>query len=248
MDFNSFATMFVGLFAITAQIAAVPIFVASTEGQTGEQQRKTALIATATYVIGGLIALFVGNALLSFFGVTVAALRVAGMAVVAAIGWQMLNKPTPSADGAAGSEAAEGRGEPQVAGARQAPMAHLHAASNTRVAIADQAVRGQVPSPSRVGIMPLGFPIYAGPGVLSVIIGWGSGTSQVYVAALVAILANAAIIVVLDFLATPITKVIGTEALMVTEKIFGLIVVAIAVTGMASALLVLFPGLAGGIH
>lgn len=57
---------------------------------------------------------------------------------------------------------------------------------------------------------------------------------------------TAASIIVLDSLAVPITRRIGTEGLLVTEKVFGLIVVAIAVSGMATALRVLFPGLVGG--
>lgn len=223
--------MIVSLFAITGSIAIIPIFVAATAGQTGSQQRKTALIATATYIVAGLIALFIGNAALDLFGISVNALRVAGMAVVAVIGWNMLNAPTPSADE---KEAAEGH--------------HLHVASNTKIARAGAASRKTAPSPLGVGIMPLGFPIYGGPGVLSVIIAWGSGPKPVYLAAVVAILANAALIVVLDFLATPITRLIGAEGLLVTEKVFGLIVVAIAVSGMVGALLVLFPGLAGGVH
>ncbi|WP_255245685.1 hypothetical protein [Sphingobium sp. D43FB] len=61
--------------------------------------------------------------------------------------------------------------------------------------------------------------------------------------AIAAILANAALILGLNLAATPITRIIGAEALLVTEKLFGLVVVAIAVGGMASALLILFPGL-----
>ncbi|CAM3134194.1 UPF0056 membrane protein [Sphingomonas antarctica] len=221
LDTGALVTMIVGLFAITAPIAILPLFVASTKGQTPVGQRRTALIAAATYIVAGLLALFAGNAALGVFGVSVAALRVAGMAVIGVIGWQMLNAPTPTNDGPARS--------------------HHHRASNTHVStVAD---RVDAPSPSSVGIMPLGFPIYAGPGVLSVIIAWGSGSRPVYLAATVAILVNAAIIVALDFLAAPITRVIGEKALLITEKVFGLLVVAIAVGGMASALLVLFPGL-----
>ncbi|MGY4398836.1 multiple antibiotic resistance protein [Sphingomonas sp. UYAg733] len=224
LDTSALVTMIVGLFAITAPIAILPLFVASTEGQTAGGQRRTALIAAATYVIAGLLALFAGNAALSVFGVSVAALRVAGMAVIGVIGWRMLNAPTPTDE------------EPKVS--------HHHRASNTHVPVATSRV--VAPSPSSVGIMPLGFPIYAGPGVLSVVIAWGSGNRPVYLAATVAILVNAAIIVALDFLAAPITRVIGEKALLITEKVFGLLVVAIAVGGMASALLVLFPGLGVG--
>lgn len=234
MDTSSFLTMAVGLFAITGSIAIIPIFVAATVGQSAQQQRKTALVATATYVVAGVIALFVGNAALNLFGISVAALRVAGMAIVAVIGWKMLNAPTPSDSN---EEAAPGKG-----------THHLHAASNTRIPKRGFADKTRIPSPLDIGIMPLGFPIYGGPGVLSVIIAWGSGPKPVYIAALLAIAANAALIIVLDFLATPITKWIGTSGLLVTEKVFGLIVVAIAISGMVGALLVLFPGLAGGAH
>lgn len=221
LDSGALITMIVGLFAITAPIAVLPLFIASTNGQTPGGQRRTALIAAATYIVAGLLALFAGNAALNVFGVSVAALRVAGMVVIGVIGWQMLNAPTPT-------EAAP-------------VLSRHHRASNTHVPIV--ANRAVAPSPASVGIMPLGFPIYAGPGVLSVIIAWGSGSQPVYLAAVVAILANAAIIVALDFLAAPITRVIGEKALLITEKVFGLLVVAIAVGGLASALLVLFPGL-----
>lgn len=220
---NALLAMFMALFAITAPIAAVPLFVAATEGQSEPERRQTALIAAATYLFAGLVALFAGNAALSFFGVSVAALRLAGMAVVAVIGWQMINAPTAIAE-PAGSEG----------------KARLHAASNTRI---DRADGRPSPTPLSIGVTPLGFPIYAGPGVLSVIIAWGSGPEPVYTIAVIAIVANAALFLALNFLATPITRIIGAEALLVTEKLFGLIVVAIAVGGMASALLVLFPGL-----
>ena len=238
MDTSSFVTLFAGLFAITAPIAALPIFIAATDGQADGQRRKTALIATATYIVICFIGLFVGNAVMGFFGVSVAALRVAGMAVIAVIGWRMLNAPTPCDHDAPGNEeTGTGRGPPV--------RAHLlHAASNTRVAKADRAGPRKMPSPIHVGIMPLGFPIYAGPGALSLIIAWSGEPEPVYLVVLAAILANAAIIIVLDFLAAPISRLVGAEGLLVTEKVFGLIVVAIAVTGMASALLVLFPGLA----
>lgn len=231
MDTPSLLTMTIALFAITGSIAIIPIFVGVTEGQTNVQRRHTALIASASYVVAGLIALFVGNAALNVFGISVAALRVTGMAIVAVIGWKMLNAATPVA---AQSGVGDGGAAKRV---------HHHVASNTRV-VQPQSAKA-APSPASVGIMPLGFPIYGGPGVISVIIAWGSGTKPVYFAALIAILANAAIIVALDFLATPIVKLIGAEGLLVTEKVFGLIVVALAVSGMAGALLILFPGLAG---
>ncbi len=232
MEVASFLTMAVSLFAITGTIAIIPIFVAATNGQSGAQQRKTALIAAATYTAAAVLALFIGNAILGFFGISVAALRVAGMAIVAVIGWKMMNAPTPTKQTAPNEDTTH----------------HLHVASNTMIMKASAVETKGIPTPSGVGIMPLGFPIYGGPGVLSVVIAWGTGDKPVYIAALLAILLNAALIIILDFLAIPITKLVGAEGLLATEKVFGLLVVAIAVSGMTGALLVLFPGLAGGVH
>lgn len=224
MIHSPFLAMLTALFAISAPIADVPLFVAATAGQTAAQRRTTALIAAATYGVAGLVALFAGDAAMAFFGVNVAALRLAGMAVVAVIGWKMINAPSTP----------DSIDRPH----------HLHAASNTRIA-AGSPSRRSVPSPLAIGVTPLGFPIYAGPGVLSLVIAWGSSAQPDYALALAAILTNAAIILCLNALAIPITRIIGAQGLLVTEKLFGLIVVAIAVGGMASALLVLFPGLQG---
>ena len=225
MDTSSFVTMIVSLFAITGSIAIIPIFVAATAGQNSPQQRKTALIAAATYTIAAVVALFVGNAVLGFFGISVAALRVAGMAIVAVIGWKMMNAPTPSAHVMSDDDSSTGD-----------KAHHLHVASNTMIAKVGATGPNEIPTPSGVGIMPLGFPIYGGPGVLSVVIAWGTGAKPVYMAALIAILANAALIIILDFLAIPITKLVGAQGLLATEKVFGLIVVAIAISGMTGAL------------
>jgi multiple antibiotic resistance protein len=227
VNYSAFLATFMALFAISSPIANVPLFVAATAAQNGRQRRQTALIAASTYVVAGLAVLFAGNAALAFFGVNVSALRLAGMAVVAVIGWRMINAPTVVA-------------QPN----RPARPHRLHAASNTRIAAQPTAWR-PAPSPLSVGVTPLGFPIYAGPGVLSLVIAWGSSSQPAYAMAAVAIFANAAVILGLNTLANPITRIIGAEGLLVTEKLSGLIVVAIAVGGMAGALLVLFPGLQG---
>jgi multiple antibiotic resistance protein len=114
-----------------------------------------------------------------------------------------------------------------------------------RIAIAAPGTSLARPSPHSVGITPLGFPIYAGPGALSVIIAWGSGPEPVYTSAILAILADAALILLLNSAAATITRRIGPEGLLVTGKLFGLIIVAVAVDGMAGALMQLLPGLRG---
>jgi multiple antibiotic resistance protein len=203
-----FFTMFMALFAITAPIADLPLFVATTEGQSTAERRRTALITTITYLLVCGVALFAGNAALTIFGVSLPGLRLAGMSVVAAIGWNMVRAP---------------RALPEPAAAESLPC----------------------PTPQSVGITPLGFPIYAGPGAISVIIAWGSGPEPIYVSAILAILANAALIFILNSAATWVTRLIGAGGLWIVGKLFGLMILAVAVDGIAFALIELLPGLRG---
>jgi multiple antibiotic resistance protein len=232
MQDPSLLNMTVGLFAMTGPIAGIPIFITATRGQKTKDRHATTLIIALTYVIATFIALFAGNALLKFFGISVAALRVAGMSVIATIGWKMMNAPTASGRG-------DNNRTGDEMGGKTAMAMHRHTASNVKIHPFTQ----HVPLPSEIGIMPLGFPIYAGPGVLSVIISWSSNSSEVYENACFAIFINAALIILFNFLAQPISRIVGVQGLLITEKIFGLIILAIAVVGMASALVVLFPGL-----
>jgi multiple antibiotic resistance protein len=231
MDSPSLFTMIIGLFAMTGPIAGLPVFITTTEGQDAKERRKTTVIIVITYAVACLVALFAGNVVLKFFGVSVAALRVAGMAVIATIGWKMLNAPTVVTK----NKSAESR--------HNGASLH-HMASNTEVTKFSPSGR-QAPLPSEVGVMPLGFPLYAGPGVLSVVISWSSLSSSVYMPALAAITANAGIIALFNLLAQPIGRLVGAQGLLITEKIFGLFVLAMAVASMAESLIVLFPGLSG---
>jgi len=230
----SLLTMIVGLFAMTGPIAALPVYISATEGQSKEDQRETTYIIAITFIIFCFVALFAGTEVLKLFGVREAGLRAAGMGIIATIGWDMLNAPTVIS---------KSKPKGKNAAANKHKDIH-HMASNTHIEQADDDGK-KAPAPSEVGIMPLGFPLYAGPGVISVIISWSSLSSHIYERASLAILVNAAIIIILNFLANPISRLVGPQGLLITEKVFGLIVLAIAVTGIADALLILFPGLAG---
>lgn len=228
----SLLSMIVGLFAMTGPISGLPVFMTATKGQTMEAQHRTILVICVTYIIACFIALFAGHEVLKLFGVSVAGLRAAGMIIIATIGWEMLNAPTVIKKNKVGNRATDQAKNKEI----------HHMASNTHI---EQDGLDEVREPSEVGIMPLGFPLYAGPGVISVIISWSSLSSHIYKQASLAILVNTAIIVVFNLLAQPIGRVVGPQGLLITEKVLGLIVLSMAVTGIADAALTLFPGLAG---
>ena len=86
------------LFSIVNPISGAFIFRAVTAGRTPENRAKLAgLVALNT--LGVMMgALWAGSYVLSFFGITLAALRVAGGLVVAMTGWTLLNAPEKRED------------------------------------------------------------------------------------------------------------------------------------------------------
>lgn len=100
-------------------------------------------------------------------------------------------------------------------------------------------------SKENIAVVPLALPIVAGPGAIT--------TAIVYVHEYHRIIGKltlslgditiAAIIGVLFWLATPISRLLGTSGLRIATRVMGLILLAIAIGLTASGLLQLLPGL-----
>jgi multiple antibiotic resistance protein len=90
---NAFLLAFPALFSIVNPISGTFIFGAVTAGPLVAQRGRLARqIATYSLVVM-MAALWAGSFVLAFFGITLAALRVAGGVVVALTGWDLLNRP-----------------------------------------------------------------------------------------------------------------------------------------------------------
>ncbi|MBU6279449.1 MAG: hypothetical protein KGN78_09395 [Actinomycetales bacterium] len=93
-------------------------------------------------------------------------------------------------------------------------------------------------------VIPLAIPKTAGPGAIATVIALNQGqTSQ-------AMLANTSAIAVVTVLAMVfmlgsgrIEKLLGESGLNIVSRIFGLLLLAIAITSIMSSLLTYFPGL-----
>jgi len=86
------AIKFLGaLFAIMNPISNLPVFLSTTDGATPAQQRAIALRVVMYCLILGAAFAVLGDAALTFFGISVDDFRVAGGLVVLLIGLQMLN-------------------------------------------------------------------------------------------------------------------------------------------------------------
>jgi multiple antibiotic resistance protein len=88
-------------------------------------------------------------------------------------------------------------------------------------------------------VVPLAIPLMAGPGAIATVIAIGnSDRGSVRIADLVIILILAALTGILLLLAAPIEKGLGEQGLMVLTRIFGLLLLSIAVSTIMSSLTV----------
>jgi multiple antibiotic resistance protein len=107
---------------------------------------------------------------------------------------------------------------------------------------AEEAVQKQA-----IGVVPIGIPLLAGPGSISAVIiqmersaDWGHRAMVVACILFVCALVWGAL-----SLATPIGDRLGRTGLNILNRLFGLMLAAIAVEVIATGLRALFPGLAG---
>ncbi len=86
-----FVAVLASLFSVINPLGAIPVFLALTPGDTIVQRNKTAL-NTSIYVILILLAFFWGGSfILSFFGISLDAVRIAGGLVILNSGYSMLS-------------------------------------------------------------------------------------------------------------------------------------------------------------
>ena len=86
-------------------------------------------------------------------------------------------------------------------------------------------------------VVPLAIPLMAGPGAIATVIAIGdSDKGTVRIADLVIILILAALTGIILLAAAPIEKNLGTQGLMVLTRIFGLLLLSIAVSTVMSSL------------
>jgi multiple antibiotic resistance protein len=194
----------VGIFTISNPIGNLPIYLSFTDGNK-RKDRAIARSSAFTFLIALLLATWLGDALLGFFGIGRPAFQAAGGLIVVLIGLSML------------------RSEPS--------KVHHDPSSVDRDQ--DSAVKG---------IVPLGIPLLAGPGTLTVVIADPAAASigGKLGLSLVVILLTVVVYAIFDA-GEMLSSKISTSALQVLTKIMGLLLTAIAVQMIFSGLGAGFP-------
>jgi multiple antibiotic resistance protein len=90
---HAFLLAFSALFSIVNPISGTFIFGAVTADRPGNERARLAWLVAIYSLLVMMGSLWAGSFVLAFFGVTLAALRVAGGVVVALTAWGLLNQP-----------------------------------------------------------------------------------------------------------------------------------------------------------
>jgi multiple antibiotic resistance protein len=95
---HAFLLGFPALFSIVNPISGAFIFRGITAGRPPEIRARLARLVATNSLGVMMVALWAGSYVLAFFGITLAALQVAGGLVVAVSGWRLLNAPDEHED------------------------------------------------------------------------------------------------------------------------------------------------------
>jgi len=87
---GAFLLVYAGLFPVINPLGAAPMFLSLTSDVPGSRDRLALGVAVSSFLLL-LGSMLCGSLVLQFFGITLPAVRVAGGALVACMGWRLLN-------------------------------------------------------------------------------------------------------------------------------------------------------------
>lgn len=94
LDYAEYIKMFVGLLAIVNPFGAIPLFISMTADENIRQRHRTVYLVAVGVSIILLVALFFGELVLQFFGITIDSFRVGGGILILLMAIAMLHAKT----------------------------------------------------------------------------------------------------------------------------------------------------------
>jgi len=91
LEFTEYTKIFISLFAILDPIGIIPVIILFTAGMPVAQRNRTARLASLTVFLILLAALLVGQPVLTFFGISIHSLGLAGGILLIVMAFKMLN-------------------------------------------------------------------------------------------------------------------------------------------------------------
>ena len=182
---------FLALFPIVNPFGGVPIFFTLTSDFDQQERNRTAL-RTAIYVAAILIFfLFLGRFVLSFFGISLPVLKIAGGLIVANTAWGMVT-------------------------------------ATSRITPSESA---EASMKEDISLTPMAMPMLSGPGSIGVVMGLAAHTDSLmsYFGMVIGITAVALSVYLFLRLGGPLVSRLGPGATGAINRIFGFLILAIAV-------------------
>ncbi|RZJ05594.1 MAG: MarC family protein [Brevundimonas sp.] len=212
--------LFVALFALVDPIGNIPIFAAATAG-AGIRQRLSVAFLICLFAAAFLaFFFFTGLGLLQFFGISLAAFRIAGGILLLLLGLDMT------------------RGD----------FLKSFADNDTDSDPAD--VRGYARRRFQRLVVPFAMPLMIGPGAISTIIIQAGEASKLgyqgQVAGMVAIAAACVATFLCFALTGPISRILGDIGMSIIVRVLGLILCALAIQFILLGLSEAIPGMISG--
>jgi multiple antibiotic resistance protein len=204
MDTALLINFFIALLAILNPIGNLPIFIADTAKYPEGVRRAMAVLLSVVIFLLLIGTLFLGNHILDLFGISIPAFRIAGGIVILIVGLGMVyGKAT----------------EPIIS-------QHIQETSNGNdFQLAEARMKlNEI-------LVPLGVPIFVGPGTMSTVILYanktGDGMDYILLCAMILVVSLVTCIILLT--SGLIRRSIGDDGLKIATRILGLMLVAIAV-------------------
>jgi multiple antibiotic resistance protein len=187
----SAAATFLALFPIVDPFGGVPIFFSLTSSWSAVERRRTAL-KTSFYVFAILVVfLFFGRFVLSFFGISLPVLKIAGGLIVANTAWGMVT-------------------------------------STSRMTVAETE---EATDKEDISLTPLAMPLLSGPGAIGVVMALAAHVDNwlAYLGMVIGIAAVALSVFLFLVMGGPLVRRLGPGAVGAINRIFGFLILAIAV-------------------
>ena len=187
----SAAATFLALFPIVDPFGGIPIFFSMTSSWTVRDRNYTA-IKTGIWVFIILVTfLFFGRFVLSFFGISLPVLKIAGGLIVANAAWGMVT-------------------------------------STARITPAESH---EAESKEDISLTPLAMPLMSGPGAIGVVMALAAHVDDAagYIGMVIGVAVVALSVTLFFLMGGPLVRRLGPSAVGAINKIFGFLILAIAV-------------------
>ncbi len=214
MEWSLLFNAFIGIVAILNPIGNVPIFLEHVENDEPKVQRAVAVLMALSIFVMLTVFFIFGTHILSLFGITLPAFRLAGSVIILIVGLRMLQGK--SKFDPAGIETASAQGGTFTQARNR--LSHI--------------------------LVPVAMPLFMGPGSITTVVLYAEKvkTFPMFVMMILVLLAATAVVGVCLVVSRSIFSLLGTNGTQIVIRFMGMILCAIAMQFMIDGVAQLLPG------